>query len=397
MEVLVTCLNYPYPLENGENLRIFHYVRTLRDRHTFDLVCLGDYPPPDPIRSLFRRIIPVKASRVAEPTRGLKRIWAAFSLEHFSPPIPALREALDHAIRNGSYDLVWTSADIFPSLPSGHGLPLLGDIVDDLVVQYGTTLKATRAGLPYLRVLKRKWQAEAFEKHYFSQADACLYVSEKDASVFSRICPGIPVHVIHNGVDADFFRPSDAQVDEDVVVFEGSMDFFPNIDGAAFLCREVLPHIQARRPNAKVLLVGKNPSRTVQGLASPSVTVTGFVDDVRPYLANAAVFVSPTRVGAGIKNKILQAWAMGKAVVATPISTGGLRCTDGDNIVVREGAEEIARAVVDLMQQPDRRRELGRRGRETIMAHYTWEAKARELELLMKQVCGARIRETADA
>ncbi|HZR03843.1 MAG TPA: hypothetical protein VFA81_11785, partial [Burkholderiales bacterium] len=136
MDVLVTCLNYPYPLENGENLRIYHYVRTLRSRHNFDLICLGDGEPPAQLKQLFRRIDHVQAPReTAESASLLDRIGASFSLDHFCPPIPALRAALEKALAAREYDLVWTSADIFPSLPCDRKQPVLGDIVDDLVVQ----------------------------------------------------------------------------------------------------------------------------------------------------------------------------------------------------------------------------------------------------------------------
>jgi len=396
MHVLVTCLNYPYPLENGENLRIFHYVRTLRDRHSFDLVCLSNKPPPEPIRGLFRRIMPVDAVRQGPPVTGLRRLSAPFSLEHFAPSIPALHDTLAAAMAQSHYDLLWTSGDMFPSIPD-CALPILGDIVDDLVVQYTAGLKAMKPGLSYLRMLKYAWLARRYEQRYFPRAAACLYVSEKDAAVFRQICPGTPVHVIHNGVDANYFQPSDLPVEDDTVIFEGSMDFFPNIDGSVYFCTEVLPLIQQKRPGVKVLLVGKKPSERVRALASDQVQVTGFVDDVRPYLARAAVFVSPTRVGAGIKNKILQAWGMAKPVVATPISTGGLRCAEGDNILIRESPQSIADAVVEVLADRSRREALDARGRQTIVDHYTWEAKGRELETLMLNLCAHRAGEVLHA
>jgi glycosyltransferase involved in cell wall biosynthesis len=240
-----------------------------------------------------------------------------------------------------------------------------------------------RPGLNYLRALKRVWTAAAFERKYFCSADTCLFVSEVDAAVFSRLCPATRVEVIPNGVDADYFRPGPGRPRGDLLVFEGSMDFPPNADAAVHFCRDILPLIRARRDAVSVCLVGKRPLPRVQALASDIVTVTGFVDDVRPYLSDAAVFVCPLRSGAGIKNKILQAWAMGKAVVATPESTGGLRCKEGENILVRESPRQFADAVVGLLADPDRCSRLGERARKTIEAHYTWQAKAGQLEALM--------------
>lgn len=387
MDVLVTCLRYPYPLENGENLRIFHYVRALRQRHRFDLFCLGDQPPPAEIRPLFHHIEAVSAPRFPDaPSSAFRRLAGAFSVEEVSPRIPALHDRLAKGLQSHRYDLIWTSADIFPSLPDSHGLPVLGDIVDDMTLQYRRELLTRKSGIDYLRGLKRLWLASAYERRYFGPADTCLFVSEVDAEAFSRVSPHTPVRVIHNGVDAEYFRPLDVPVTDDVLVFEGNMAFPPNTDAALYLCNEIFPLILARRPTARIILVGKNPPAEVQALSSERITVTGFVDDVRPYVAQAATFLCPLRSGAGIKNKILQAWAMGKAVVATRASTGGLRADDGQNILVRDDASEFADAAVALMNRATERERIGNAARTTIQKHYTWGAKARELETLMLEL-----------
>lgn len=388
MDVLVTCLNYPFPLENGENLRIFHYVRALRRRHNFDLVCLGACEVPAPVANLFRHVVPVQTNLT--PSYSLPaRIAASFSAETVRPRVPALANALDSCLKQRRYDLIWTSADIFPSLPTVTP-PVLGDIVDDLVVQYGRLLSTRKFGKSYFRTLKRLWLARAYEKKYFSKAAACLYVSEVDAQAFSELCPGTPVHVIHNGVDEVFFAPSYAPTEPYSLVFEGSMSFYPNVDAAVYFCEEILPLIRAKCAGVKLYLVGRDPSPHVRALASTDVIVTGRVEDVRPYLARASVFVSPTRVGGGIKNKILQAWSMGKAVVATPASTGGLRYEDGKNILIRDTPAAFAHAVIRLFDNAEERNCLGEHARKTILDHYTWDAKALELEELMLGLSAAQ-------
>lgn len=382
MDVLVTCLNYPFPLENGENLRIFHYVRALRRRHNFDLVCLEVGEVPAPVANLFRHVVPVQAELT--PSYSLPaRMAASISVATIQPRVPALADALISCLKQRRYDLIWTSADIFPSLPGNMMPPVLGDIVDDLVVQYGRLLSTRKFGKGYFRTLKRLWLARAYEKKYFSKAAACLYVSEVDAQAFSELCPGTPVHVIHNGVDETFFAPSNASTEPYSLVFEGSMSFFPNVDAAVYFCEEVLPLIRTKCAGVKLYLVGRDPSPRVRALASADVIVTGRVEDVRPYLARASVFVSPTRVGGGIKNKILQAWSMGKAVVATPASTGGLRHEDGKNILIRDTPAAFAHAVIRLLDNAEERSYLGKHARQTILDHYTWDAKALELEELM--------------
>ncbi len=395
MDILVTCLNYPFPLENGENLRIFHYVRALRSRHNFDLVCLGDDEVPSPLRDLFRRIVSGPAN--ASPASVLTRLTTSFSVDSVQPPIPALSPLIERALEEGPYDLIWTSADIFPSLPARALPPILGDIVDDLVVQYSRLLSTRTLGIRYVRLLKRLWLARAYERKYFSRAQACLYVSEVDARQFSELCPTTPVHVIPNGVDETFFVPSDAPVEYNTLVFEGSMNFFPNVDAAVYFCEEIFPLIREQRTGVKLYLVGRDPAPRVKALASNDVVVTGRVEDVRPYLTRASVFVSPTRVGGGIKNKILQAWAMGKPVVATPASTGGLRVENDRNIAVRDTPKAFAEAVLQLLKGDELRARMGLAGRQTILEHYTWDAKARELEALMTQLARGSRKAPIDA
>ena len=385
MDILVTALNYPYPLENGENLRIFHYVRALRQRHNFDLVCRGSERVPPPLQELFRRVVPVRGE-VALPKGGLMgRLGASISIAQVFPAIPDLTSALEKSLQTRRYDVIWSAGDVLPRLPATV-VPVLGDIVDDLVLQYRRLLASARPGLRYLRILKRLLQMKAVERRYFAKADVCLYVSEADAHTFSSICPNTPVHVIHNGVDETYFQPTSILVEPETVVFEGNMSFFPNVDAAEYFCNDILPLIHAVRPTVKLFLVGKSPVARVRALASDRVVVTGFVDDVRPYLSRATVFISPTRVGGGIKNKILQAWSMGKPVVATPASTGGLRATHQENMLIADSPRKFADAVLELLGDAGLRARLGTNGRKTVLDHYTWEAKARELETLMTEL-----------
>jgi glycosyltransferase involved in cell wall biosynthesis len=151
------------------------------------------------------------------------------------------------------------------------------------------------------------------------------------------------------------------------------------------LVREVLPRVVNRVPDARVVLVGRNPGDAVHALASERVEVTGTVDDVRPYLARATVFACPMRLGSGIKNKILQAWSMGRPVVATPESLGGLNAKDGFNILVRSDSNAFAEAVIELILDPRRSTLLGAEGRDTAEREYSWQFRAKQLETYLAE------------
>lgn len=383
MKVLVLCDRFPFPLYNGQNLRIYHYVRLLRERHQFDLLCYGESEPPPELNELFGEIS-WHPPPMPDPRSSLA--WLAVTL--FAPwriaPYPPFAEELRARLASGHYDLVWMSGwDTVINVPRPCPIPFLADIVDDGVLEYWREFRRRRGIVPRLRGLRRVLENAVFERYFFGPADTCLIVSERDAEVFRRVNPNTSVAVIANGVDEAFFRPGEGEADDPTLVLEGTLLFRPNIDAARFLVDEILPLVQREIPSVRVTLVGRDPVPEVRALAGPAVTVTGFVDDVRPYLDQATVFVCPMRKGAGVKNKLLQAWAMGKAVAATPLATGGLAVRSGENIVIAEGAKALADAIVGLLGERGRRSAIGAAGRETVLARYTWRQKADELERVM--------------
>jgi glycosyltransferase involved in cell wall biosynthesis len=171
------------------------------------------------------------------------------------------------------------------------------------------------------------------------------------------------------------------------LVFTGVMDYGPNEDAAAFFAEAILPLIQERHPHVQFWVVGKDPTERVRALAArPGVHVTGGVPDVRPYLRSAGVFVCPLRFGAGVKNKLLAALAMNKAVVATRLSAEGLDLRDNRDLLIADAPAEFAAKVVQLMGDADLARQLGQTGQATVKEKYSWEHSARMLEDALRSV-----------
>jgi glycosyltransferase involved in cell wall biosynthesis len=386
LKVLVLVDRIPFPLTNGQNLRIFHYVKKLKDRHDFTLISYGKPPYPPEIDRLFRAIRTLDERPRPTPApsrvRGLRTMLSPDDMFAFDD---RMRELITATVEQGKFDLIWISGwDMLVYVPHLRGHPVLGDVVDDGVLQYfRATLKPDNPR-HFLVLLKRLIQNYRFERRYFPQATVCNVVSETDAEFARRVCRDVPVTVVHNGVDTEFFRPLDEPTDERALIFEGSMRFPPNVDAVVYFCRKILPRVRREVPGVKFWIVGRDPTESVLAQAADDVVVTGFVDDVRDYLARAAIFVCPMRQGAGIKNKILQAWAMAKPVITTPEGCGGLRIDPGNNVIVAKGTRNFADAVSDLLRNPAKRERLGRRAHETISGHYTWDSKADELEQVFR-------------
>jgi sugar transferase (PEP-CTERM/EpsH1 system associated) len=206
-------------------------------------------------------------------------------------------------------------------------------------------------------------------------ARAVTLVSEAEAELYHRSCPGASAHAISNGVDLDAFRPGPGPLaGEQGCVFVGALDYRPNVDGAIWFSREVWPEIRRHHPRATLALVGRRPTPAVRRLAEqPGIEVVGQVPDVRPYVAKAAVALAPLRIARGIQNKVLEALAMGKAVVASPQALVGLRAQPGVHALAASTPREWADAVSRLLENESLRQQLGSAGRRYVEDHHRWD------------------------
>lgn len=393
MRILVTCDRYPSPRHEGLILRIFHYVRHLRSRHDFDLFCLerpGQRRDPE-IEKFFGQVtcLPFPEHR---PRKGLNRIWSAFDPEELYTRSDDIRQAINLMVEERKYDLVWDAGcNLLPNLSEARStLPLLADQVDDAFLGLRRQLEITQGFRRKLWLRKQLWLQRIFARRYLADAEAVLFVSPLDEESFKNVCPNAKAITIANGVDETYFRPSPIPSQgfngRPELVFEGVMCFPPNIDAAKYFVQSILPLLKKRNNDIHFSLVGRDPSPEVLALQSSDVEVTGFVDDVRPWLENAQIFVCPMRSGAGIKNKILQAWSMGKAVVSTPEGAFGLPAVHGKNILLSSSPEGFADAVEQLLLNPQLVSALGQAARNEIEENYSWTSKAKELENLMNNI-----------
>lgn len=259
----------------------------------------------------------------------------------------------------------------------------LWDLVDDPVLaterrlavdetlSLGERLKL-RAALVTLR---------RFERFGMSRAGRVVLNSTADIAILRARIPSVEIANVIDGADVAYFSPESASDSQEApydLLFFGSLAFPPNADAALHLVRDVMPLVWRARPDARAIIVGPDPPEALRALQDGRrVIVTGFVPDVRPYLARATVVVSPLRFGTGMKNKLQGALAMKKAMVASRVTCEGFdRLEPGTHALVADGAEEIARAALSLLNDPARRRALGAAGAELIRTHYSWDAAA---------------------
>ncbi len=217
-----------------------------------------------------------------------------------------------------------------------------------------------------------------------------IMVSEDDARLLRELCPQARTSVVANGVDTDYYTPRDGGV-EPVIIFTGSMRMFANSDAVRWFLEEIWPGVKAQVPNARFIAIGRQPNAFAVEYAArdPAVEVPGFVDDVRPWVARAAVYVVPMRVGGGTRLKVLDAMAQGKAIVQTRIGAEGIRIDAGTHYAAADQPGEFIEAVVRLLGDAQERARLGRAARERAEQEYSWTVLGRRLHEVYSRAAGS--------
>ena len=217
--------------------------------------------------------------------------------------------------------------------------------------------------------------------------DLIITNSTVDEQVIRELSTKPKTLTITNGVDMEYFAPDSTLPEADKIVFTGVMDYAPNEDAALHFVEDIFPLVKAKRPQVQFWIVGSAPSARVKALTRISgIHVTGKVDDVRPYVQSATIFVSPLRVGSGVKNKILAAMAMEKAIVATPLSIDGLDLADNREVLLAQDSQSFADKVVRLLVDQVEIRRLGTNGLACVRSKYSWGAMGKSLESAIHSV-----------
>lgn len=229
-----------------------------------------------------------------------------------------------------------------------------------------------------------------YESDIVAAFDRCFMITKQDKERIEKMNPRARVSVIPAGVDTSYFHPLDVPVEPYSIVSVAAMDWSPNVEGILWFIAKIWPTIKRKVSQAKLYIVGKNPPAEVKKLAAEDIVVTGFVDDEREYMAKAAAFIVPLNAGGGMRIKILNALAMGKAIVSTSIGCEGVDVEDGKNIYIADTEKEFAQQVIELLKDKGKREELGREGLKLVREKYRWERIAEQIEAEYENILKSR-------
>ena len=391
MRILWVKMGGLWPATTGGRVRSLNTISELARNHQVTVITThGQGDDPDGLKQQLAHSERVISVPYAVPKRGSAAFAASVAGSWFSHyPVDLWKWRVRDVRREVRAALGKVDTDLIVAdfLFAAVNVGMTGDVpvllfehnVEYLIWQRLAHLESN----PWKRALfEMEWRkVRACEADACRRADLTIAVSDDDKERLAELGAGIRAASIPTGVDTEYFKPCRAAEVPARLVFSGSMDWHPNEDAVCYFVDTILPRIRAEAPAASFTIVGRNPGARVRELAAqPGVIVTGTIDDVRPSIGEASVYVVPLRAGSGTRIKIFEALAMGKAVVSTTVGAEGLALESGRHFLAADTPHDFATAVIRLLRDPARRQALGDEGRALVEANYSWAMVARQFE-----------------
>lgn len=319
---------------------------------------------------------------------GLEQLWLLGTGRSTFRQIyrPPMQRAIDEMTTADRFDVIHCCVQMFGYFRFPKGIPVSTDTHE---VKYDL-LRRTAENTPNLF-----WKAFTYLSYRFGKEeelglcrkfDLLVTTTERDRELFQKDLPEQNMAVIQNGAGSSFFEDLGIEPEPFTMVFTGLFTHLPNIHGILYFLDKVLPLVLREAPEARVYVVGKSPPRELLSKAADKVVVTGFVEDVRPYMAKSQVFIIPLLAGGGIRGKALEAMAMKRPIVTTTIGVEGINLRHEESALFADTPEAFADAVVRLFQSPELRDRISENAYATALKQYNWDAKGKELDNALRSL-----------
>lgn len=398
MNILFLSTENPYPPDHGHHLRTYHVLRHLAANHKIFFV--GFWQSPEELKhqthleSLCAHVvllpIPGRAQKAQYAFNLFRNLFSAwpFTVQRYFR-----REAVQHIkqiMQTNHIDLVH-----FDLMHLAPYLECIGDTPSVLVNHNVESLRLQRVAQVQKNFLARRYlnlqqnKMRRLEQKMCSRFTQLITVSEADAEILQKTCKVDNVEEIPNGVDADFFHYTPGETERDSLVWVGGMGSPYNRDAVDYFLEDIFPKIFVQRPQIKVTIVGDSPSPTLQQFQRrypQNIFITGYVDDVRPYMQRASIFIAPMRCGSGTKVKVINAMSMGKAIVASSVGAEGIKVESGKDLIIADAPQEFANQVLRLLKNPSHLRQMGENARKIVERHYDWRMIYNKMDALYEAV-----------
>ncbi len=391
MRVLVVSAQFPFPPRSGFTMRVYQLLRQLAQRHEVTLLSYAR-PTEQQRVDMFREELSVEVVWRQPPTRKARQVAMLQSLASRRPFCVRetyssdLQRALERLCATQSFDVVQLEASVL----SGLTIP---DAVDVVLDEHNIEYEIFKRTSEEERSLARRFfhrleyqRCRRFEQSQWTRVDGCVVTSPREEPIVRAYAPSTPTEVVPNGVDLEYFSRATNAVEPYTLVFNGTLDYRPNLVAAQYLVDEIWPKVLSRCPEAKLTIVGRAQQSDIHVLQRPGVLATGEVPDVRPYLQRAAVAAVPITIGGGTRLKVAEGLAMGKAMVSTSLGCEGIDVRHRTHLLIADDPDSFAAGVLELFDDPRLRETLGAAGRTLAEQEYSWDLAGARLESLYQRI-----------
>lgn len=381
MKILYICPYLPLLNVNAGRTRMFELIKRLSFKNEVSIVSFissGEERFLEGLKKICREIDVIRKDYPWRPD-WLSTLPGMIGEYYYQPMKSLVREKLEKA----RFDIVHCEYLIMAQYaPEGRDvIKFLTEHEVHFLVQL-RDLKVQKGLWDRIKILSSVAKKMLYEINACGKFDKVITMTDKEASILGSWLPGGKAISLPMGVDHRAFIPQNFEVEEDIdIIFTGFFGHYPNVDAVMYFYSHIFPLVREKMSGVKFTIVGSEPPDSILSLRrDKNIIVTGYVDDVRPYLSRSKVFIMPLRLGRGMRGKLFEAWGMGKPVVSTSVGCEGVDVSNGRNILIADEPEVFAEKLVSLIRDEQKRRDIGMNGRKAVEEQYNWDKIVESLE-----------------
>lgn len=386
MTLMVLLSRIPHPLEKGDKLRAFHFIKHLAKQHEIILCALHDSAPhPEAMQILLQYCKKVYFLKISKTAIFFNLINAVFNKKPFQVNYFYHKKAqkkINEIIATEKPDHIFCQIIRTTEYVKNINLPKTLDYQDSFSL--GMFRRLTNCSFMLKPFVNAEYKRLAsYEKAIFKSFNNKIIISDIDRANIPHP-DNSQIYIIANGVDLEFFQPQENIKKTFDCIFTGNMGYAPNINATIFIANQLLPLLQPHYPNIKMAIAGANPHAMVKKTASNNIIVTGWVDDMRTYYAQSKIFIAPMFLGSGLQNKLLEAMAMKIPCITTPLANKALGAVDGESIIIAHDAQSFAKAIQKIMSDENFRNQLVENAYNFVSKNYRWDKNIEKLSQIIE-------------
>jgi len=389
MKILFITSRFPYPLEKGDKLRGFHFIKNLSNYHDIVLVSLTEEKVTEESKKILNEFVSeihiIPFTRFQSIINIILAFLKGLPLQVGYFYNMKANKKIRNVIEASKPDHIFCQLHRTALYVKDISIPKTIDYQD--VFSHGIKLRISKSKGLWSSILKFEYKRmQKFENLIFDWFDKRIIISEPDRNYIPHKDKD-KIHIIPNGVDFEYYNPDFPENNtnkEFDILFSGNMGYPPNVSCAKFIVKKIMPILKKTYPNICIGFVGASPHPSLLKYKSKNITITGWVDDIRPYYASSKVFLAPLQIGTGLQNKLLEAMAMKLPCVTSPLANNALKAKHGKEILIGKDASEISNHVLFLLNNADEASRIAQNGCLFVNENYNWATQVKKLNDILE-------------